>query len=1033
VRLIRLAGAATALAALAVAGSGAVGVSGAGAAETLPVPTLSAPFDGAVVNEPPVFSWEPAPGIDRYDFQLAVDADFTTPVTGVTTPFRTRNIRATIKKTLANGTYWWRVRSVNAAGDVSTWSSTRSVEHRWSTAPGLVVPAEGADVAYPSALVFEWTAVPRARTYVVSVARDAAFASPVGSHETDATSLAYPTLLTPGTTYYWRVTPLDGGRHAGEPSAVGSFRWVWPSTTASTPGVQDLTDAYAQVFDPKFSWDPVPGAVRYQLEMWSSDQPDLKVCCSGTSIGTSLVPTGALNDNTYFWRVRGLDPAGEAGAWNSGPSFTKAFGRSAVENLRMRDNVNDPGTDVDPATSGYQTHVPIVRWDPFPGASSYQVEVTPYVSDRCNWTAPTSHWTSVTATTAWTPLGSGWNGRKPYDDARNVATDSPALVAGTSYCVRIRPRDLDAGGTTAVYGDYTEVNPGGPAFQWVGYPAGEEDCTPWPSCTDGYLRTDSYLGPARGVTTPRMPLFTWRPIAGNQSYFVLVAKDPSFHTIVDYAFTQVPAYAPRGGFTATTYQDETTDYYWAVLPAVELNGNLASGNPLAARAADFQKLSTAPTLLGPANAAVVAEPPTFQWAPVEAARRYRLEVSDDPTFTTLLESATTNATGFTSNTTYPSDAVVYWRVRGEDEAANAMTWSATRTLRRPLSAPVPSGANPVAGDFVPTVRWGSVQGALSYDVDIVQTNGTTPPLTSRAPTGYTPSSIVGAGVWKWRVRARFPTSGQAIQGPITEYALFTRALPAPAGAATNATGRHVLLTWQPDDGGNGVKEYRVQTSSRADFSTQIENELTENAGFAPTLTHALYTPGLTVYWRVAAVDGGSTTGLFTSSQTFTVPATATPPSPPPPPPAPPAPPPPPPPPPAPPPPPPPPFAPPPPPPLLPPPPASPPPPPVAPPPAPPPASRVATKTTMALTKTRRSVRLRGKVTPPPEGGKVVTTLYRKRGAAFVRVASKTTALTTTGTFVTTFPRPRQGMYRVTVRYRGDAALFPSQASATFRA
>jgi hypothetical protein len=220
----------------------------------------------------------------------------------------------------------------------------------------------------------------------------------------------------------------------------------------------------------------------------------------------------------------------------------------------------------------------------------------------------TGSWLSVTTTTAWTPLGVGWNGRKPYDDTRNVATDSAQLIPGTSYCVRIRPRDLDPLGGSVLSGDYTELNAGGPAFQWLGYPDGEEDCTPWLNCSSGYLQAASYLGPVRGVTTPRMPLFTWRPLADNQSYFVLVAKDSSFHTIVDYAFTQIPAYAPRGGFTATSYQDETTDYYWAVLPAIEVNGNLASGNPLAAQPADFQKLSVPATLRGPADGATVLGP-----------------------------------------------------------------------------------------------------------------------------------------------------------------------------------------------------------------------------------------------------------------------------------------------------------------------------------------------------------------------------------------------------------------------------------------
>src|SRR5919202_3469516 len=171
-----------------------------------------------------------------------------------------------------------------------------------------------------------------------------------------------------------------------------------------------------------------------------SDQPDSKVCCTGTSIGTSLVPTIALPDNTYYWHVRALDAANDAGDWNDGQSFTKTFGRTPtrdvpIQNLHMADNVSDPGADADPATAGYQTHVPIVSWDPYPGASSYLVEVVPYQRGRCNWTeSPTQRWASTTSTPAWTPLGVGWNGSKPYADPRAVATDTTGHPPGTPYC-----------------------------------------------------------------------------------------------------------------------------------------------------------------------------------------------------------------------------------------------------------------------------------------------------------------------------------------------------------------------------------------------------------------------------------------------------------------------------------------------------------------------------------------------------------------------------------------------------------------------
>ena len=61
---------------------------------------------------------------------------------------------------------------------------------------------------------------------------------------------------------------------------------------------------------------------------------------------------------------------------------------TSVKNVRMRDNLADPGVDADPATPTYETNVPLLTWDPVPGASSYQVEVTPMGSTGCNLGPP---------------------------------------------------------------------------------------------------------------------------------------------------------------------------------------------------------------------------------------------------------------------------------------------------------------------------------------------------------------------------------------------------------------------------------------------------------------------------------------------------------------------------------------------------------------------------------------------------------------------------------------------------------------------
>ena len=191
--------------------------------------------------------------------------------------------------------------------------------------------------------------------------------------ETWATNYVPVFNLLPQGTYYWGVTPLDSQGNRGGASSVGSFTWSWPSTT--TPVVTDLVAA-TEFFDPQFSWAPVPGATKYEVEVNSSQDfaPGSKVCCSQTTVSTSLAPTVVYRDNTYYWRVRALDAAGNSGVWNLGPSFTKTFDKvppvtdPSIKNLHLRDNLADPGTDLDRGTPGHQTKVPMLVWDPVPGA-----------------------------------------------------------------------------------------------------------------------------------------------------------------------------------------------------------------------------------------------------------------------------------------------------------------------------------------------------------------------------------------------------------------------------------------------------------------------------------------------------------------------------------------------------------------------------------------------------------------------------------------------------------------------------------------
>jgi hypothetical protein len=712
--------------------------------------------------------------------------------------------------------------------------------------------------------------------------------------EIQATNLA-PNLLLPENTYYWAVIPLDAQGNPGEQSQTRSFVWEWSSST--TPDVQDLADP-TEHYDPQFSWDPIPGAAHYEVEVNSSSQfaTGSKVCCDDDTISTTLTPIEVFPNNTYYWRVRALDAAGNAGVWNEGPSFIKRFDtypdldELSIKDLRMRDVADFApediqsgfaGTDLS-ADLGYQTDDPILTWSPVPGAGSYEVDVVPVVSGFCNWTASTfSRWTVPTASTSWTPFGSGGLAGAPHPvpSGMTVSKDTRGLLPGESYCARVRARSSHNTTGVTVWGDFTYLDDGrGYTFTFTDWPAA---CTT--DCNQDHLPADNYEGPFRGELISgddkhgNMPLFTWDPMPGKLGYWVIVAKDPTFTTIVDYAFTRIPAYAVRTGSNIRTYADETTAYYWVVLPAQGANGSFAPGDVLTSNKADFEKQTTPPDLVSPDNGTVFTGQPTFQWTATRGARRYHLQVDDEPTFGfPLVDEVRTTSTSFTALKTYSSASTLYWRVQAEDENPNptyGLTWSATGNFQVALPAPTIDPSNLGTSDNLPVVFWSAVPGAISYTLEVEDEDQHSQEFDGFPSTAASWEKITGAGILTLRVRAEFPKSNSisTTLGPWSAPEDFVHTIHEPQNPAEEVGQNRLALSWNAK---TGMKQYKVQISARPDFAPYIESKSTDNPTFAPTFSSLSYKNGGTLYWRVAAVDADSNVGDFTTVRSFSWPGLA---------------------------------------------------------------------------------------------------------------------------------------------------------------
>lgn len=836
----------------------AVALAATGSAAGVPTaqaPRALSPASGKADLAVPALHWSRVRGADRYEVALSADPSFSSPIAaqGFTVgSISTRNTWATLTRLPPNGTYWWRVRAVTKVGAVSGWSASRSFRRAWTAAAKVLSPKNGAAITYPkTVLKLSWSPVAYAAKYRLALATDPGLGNLWGGStiETQATSFVPSETLKTGT-YYWAVTPLDAEGNSGARSRVASFRWTWPSKTS--PSMSDLIAA-TEVIDPLLSWRAVPGAVKYEVEISPSQDfaPGSKVCCDQPMIGTSFAPTKVLKNNRYYWRVRAIDADGNFGEWSQGAPFTKTFDTvppvtsASIRGLRVRDNWGG---------STGATSSPILVWDRVPGAAAYEVEVVPQAG-VCNWTAGMNeHWLNITATTAWTPLGTTFRS-VPYPARRTVVKEFPQLVPGRAYCARVRAlTDTDSTGAD-VFGDYTYLEP---AFTFTGYTGGGG----FPGMASG-----DYLEPQIGRVERGMPLFTWKSIPGATSYWVLVAKDPSFTNVVDYAFTRIPAYAPREDRRPTTYSDETTSYYWAVLPSAAPDGALAPGNPLSQAPARFDKRSVPPAALLPKQGARISGASVFRWTPADAARRYRLQVSAERSFGTLIDDVITASTSYTSTKIHPADATLWWRVRAEDENFVGLTWSTPRSFRNLLRAPLPSRKNPTRGDELPMWSWSRVQGAVSYDLHVEKPTGQAQDVPGIRASALIPIIMTGTGVFRWQVRATFAQSIGYVTGPYSRTMSFTRTISAPSGARVTGSAGGVLLTWKPKP---GAKQYQVQIAATPDFAG-AERVQTSATSYAPTFTAFVFGLGVqsrSRYWRVAAVDNDNNVGNFTKPGRF---------------------------------------------------------------------------------------------------------------------------------------------------------------------
>ena len=268
----------------------------------------------------PTFSWDIVEGAAYYEIQVDSDPNFGS----VEVNANTSQTSYTPLGTLANGTYYWRVRASRYATDASIpndWSPSQSFILNLPVPANLVPndptgvnPVRSAPTLCWDPIIASANGVPvlAAWKYRVQVSKNDPNFSVIYDWIDTEQNCWTPFKGYDDAKYYWRVAMIDGNNLFSDFSPAATFTKQYPHTTLLSP-----INGSTVFITPTFVWTPVNGAARYRLEV-SLSPTFAPLYDSVETNNTRYTPTIAyLPDKTYYWRVAMIDRDGRWGPFNN--------------------------------------------------------------------------------------------------------------------------------------------------------------------------------------------------------------------------------------------------------------------------------------------------------------------------------------------------------------------------------------------------------------------------------------------------------------------------------------------------------------------------------------------------------------------------------------------------------------------------------------------------------------------------------------------------------------------------------------------
>lgn len=263
-------------------------------------------------------------------------------------------------------------------------NNTLAVNKYYTIQEGSVIPSAptnmrpswaSVDTSLTSTVALSWDAATTGTgttTYTAQIASNASFSSIIKTFSALPTTSATARLGL-STKYYWRVQAIDNNLPG--PFAIDSFHTETVVDTVTPKQLLPATNSTTVPNKPKLVVSFVPTASTYHFQVAVADsmftiaKPTFVINDSTSDFDTTYAITTALTPSkTYYWRVRGYNPAGSS-AFSPVDSFTIMF-LPATPSV-IHPSVNQANVPVNPLT---------LTWHHEAGDSNYVAQLWTYTT-----------------------------------------------------------------------------------------------------------------------------------------------------------------------------------------------------------------------------------------------------------------------------------------------------------------------------------------------------------------------------------------------------------------------------------------------------------------------------------------------------------------------------------------------------------------------------------------------------------------------------------------------------------------------------